>query len=225
VLGRSGTEVGGQLCWPRRWLGTATSVIDGTLIEDRSMSHPRGPTPGVDLWWSGKHANHRRKHPGPSTAPDGWPLWTSEVRPGREHDTTATAPSTRRSWPALITWIAENTPRASADLGLRRRIRPPSTIAFQENRKGREPHRGTEGTTTKGPQRQKSHRRNAETRLLKTSFQRPCATSASAPGRSAPNRRPPALVILPHRPRPHKHDHTHSDTHRLRGKAQCGAHE
>lgn len=23
------------------------------------------------------------------TAPDGWPLWTSDVRPGREHDTTA----------------------------------------------------------------------------------------------------------------------------------------
>ncbi len=23
------------------------------------------------------------------TAPDGWPLWTSPVRPGREHDTTA----------------------------------------------------------------------------------------------------------------------------------------
>jgi hypothetical protein len=22
-------------------------------------------------------------------APDGWPLWTSGVRPGREHDTTA----------------------------------------------------------------------------------------------------------------------------------------
>jgi hypothetical protein len=22
-------------------------------------------------------------------APDGWPLWTSQVRPGREHDTTA----------------------------------------------------------------------------------------------------------------------------------------
>src|SRR3979411_1087516 len=22
-------------------------------------------------------------------APDGWPIWTSDVRPGREHDTTA----------------------------------------------------------------------------------------------------------------------------------------
>lgn len=23
------------------------------------------------------------------TAPDGWPLWTSQVRPGREHDATS----------------------------------------------------------------------------------------------------------------------------------------
>jgi hypothetical protein len=23
------------------------------------------------------------------SAPDGWPLWTSQVRPGRDHDTTA----------------------------------------------------------------------------------------------------------------------------------------
>ena len=31
--------------------------IDGTLIETDRCRTP-GPTPGVDLWWSGKHANH-----------------------------------------------------------------------------------------------------------------------------------------------------------------------
>lgn len=31
--------------------------IDGTLIETDRVSTP-GPTPGVDLWWSGKHDNH-----------------------------------------------------------------------------------------------------------------------------------------------------------------------
>jgi hypothetical protein len=31
--------------------------IDGTLIETDRCGTP-GPTPGVDLWWSGKHANH-----------------------------------------------------------------------------------------------------------------------------------------------------------------------
>jgi hypothetical protein len=36
----------------------------------------------VDLWWSGKH----RQHGGNVqviTGPDGWPIWTSDVRPGR----------------------------------------------------------------------------------------------------------------------------------------------
>ena len=61
--------------------------IDGTLIETDRCRTP-GPTPGVDLWWSGKHANHGGNVQ-VITAPDGWPLWTSPVRPGREHDTTA----------------------------------------------------------------------------------------------------------------------------------------
>src|SRR3979490_2427197 len=57
------------------------------LIETDRI-RPAGPTDGVDLWWSGKHANHGGNVQ-VITAPDGWPLWTSEVRPGREHDTTA----------------------------------------------------------------------------------------------------------------------------------------
>lgn len=62
--------------------------IDGTLIETDRCSTP-GPTPGVDLWWSGKHHNHGGNVQ-VITAPDGWPIWSSPVRPGREHDTTAT---------------------------------------------------------------------------------------------------------------------------------------
>jgi hypothetical protein len=61
--------------------------IDGTLIET-DRCHTPGPTPGVDLWWSGKH-HHHGGNIQVITAPDGWPLWTSPVRPGREHDTTA----------------------------------------------------------------------------------------------------------------------------------------
>lgn len=61
--------------------------IDGTLIETDRCSTP-GPTPGVDLWWSGKHHNHGGNVQ-VVTVPDGWPIWTSDVRPGREHDTTA----------------------------------------------------------------------------------------------------------------------------------------
>jgi hypothetical protein len=41
----------------------------------------------VDLWWSGKH-HHHGGNVQVVTAPDGWPLWVSDVRPGREHDVT-----------------------------------------------------------------------------------------------------------------------------------------
>jgi hypothetical protein len=67
--------------------GYAHVNVDGTLIETDRCRTP-GPTPGVDLWWSGKHDNHGGNVQ-VITAPDGWPLWTSPVRPGREHDTTA----------------------------------------------------------------------------------------------------------------------------------------
>jgi hypothetical protein len=64
--------------------------LDGTLVRtDRSKAI--GPTVRdgrtVDLWWSGKH-HHHGGNVQVVTAPDGWPLWVSPVRPGREHDTT-----------------------------------------------------------------------------------------------------------------------------------------
>jgi hypothetical protein len=69
-------------------------TVDGTLIRT-DRCHAPGPTARadrpdrrVDLWWSGKHAAHGGNIQ-VIAAPDGWPIWTSEVRPGREHDTTA----------------------------------------------------------------------------------------------------------------------------------------
>ena len=67
--------------------GYSHVIIDGTLIETDRVAAP-GPTPGVDLWWSGKHHTHGGNVQVVSV-PDGWPIWTSDVRPGREHDTTA----------------------------------------------------------------------------------------------------------------------------------------
>lgn len=73
--------------------------IDGTLFETDRVSIP-GPTTvrtskksgprrcKVDLFWSGKHKRHGGNVQ-VVTAPDGWPLWVSDVRPGREHDVTA----------------------------------------------------------------------------------------------------------------------------------------
>jgi hypothetical protein len=74
-------------------------LLDGTLIATDRIASP-GPTRGVDLWWSGKHRHHGGNIQVVS-APDGWPLWTSPVRPGREHDTTAA-----RTDPDLLTQIA-----------------------------------------------------------------------------------------------------------------------
>lgn len=75
--------------------------VDGTLIYTDRIATP-GPTPGVDLWWSGKHHHHGGNIQVVS-APDGWPLWTSGVRPGREHDTTAA-----RADPELLSTVREN---------------------------------------------------------------------------------------------------------------------
>jgi DDE superfamily endonuclease len=86
--------------------------IDGTIIEIDRCRTP-GPTPGVDLWWSKKHNNHGGNVQ-VVTAPDGWPIWTSPVRPGREHDTTAVR--THKEVLPLLTMIKGDL-RTLADLG------------------------------------------------------------------------------------------------------------
>ncbi len=53
---------------------------DGALIETDRCRIP-GPTTGVDLWWSAKRNNHGGNVQ-VITVGDGWPIWTSEVRPG-----------------------------------------------------------------------------------------------------------------------------------------------
>ena len=64
----------------------ATHVnLDGTLIRSDRVATP-GPN-GADLWWSGKHRHHGGNIQVLSL-PDGFPAWVSDVRPGREHDTT-----------------------------------------------------------------------------------------------------------------------------------------
>ncbi len=84
-----------------RTAGYSHVHLDGTLIyTDRSRA--LGPTAGVDLWWSGKHRHHGGNVQ-VITAPDGWPLWTSQVRPGREHDTTC-ARTHPELLPALDRW-------------------------------------------------------------------------------------------------------------------------
>ena len=84
-------------------VGHSHVIVDGTLIHTDRIATP-GPTAGVDLWWSGKH-HHHGGNVQVVSAPDGWPLWVSDVRPGREHDTTAA-----RADPELLekirAWVA-----------------------------------------------------------------------------------------------------------------------
>jgi hypothetical protein len=93
--------------------GYSHVIVDGTLIYTDRIATP-GPTPGVDLWWSGKH-HHHGANIQVLSAPDGWPLWTSQVRPGREHDTTAA-----RADPDLLArigdWVSDGQ-LSLADLG------------------------------------------------------------------------------------------------------------
>jgi hypothetical protein len=96
-----------------RLAGHSHVHLDGTVIRtDRSKAV--GPTTGVDLWWSGKH-HHHGGNVQVVTAPDGWPLWTSPVRPGREHDTTCA-----RAHPGLLDTLTDWTDAEHAvltDLG------------------------------------------------------------------------------------------------------------
>ncbi len=94
--------------------------MDGTLIRTDRCQVP-GPTARtdrsgrhVDLWWSGKHAAHGGNIQ-VIAAPDGWPLWTSPVRPGREHDTTALR-GPAEALPLLTEWT-DGTHAVLADLG------------------------------------------------------------------------------------------------------------
>jgi hypothetical protein len=103
-----------------RAAGRAHVTVDGTLIRT-DRCHTAGPTARTDrpdhrvnLWWSGKHACHGGNVQ-VIAAPDGWPIWTSGVRPGREHNTTAL-----RAHPEALPLLAEWTDEAHAvlaDLG------------------------------------------------------------------------------------------------------------
>ncbi len=79
-------------------------IVDGLVIETDRVRTP-GPTKDMDLQWSGKIHNHGGNVQVASAPDDGWPLWVSGVRPGREHDTTALRAS--GALPVLAEWVAD----------------------------------------------------------------------------------------------------------------------
>jgi hypothetical protein len=52
--------------------------LDCSVIRTGRVAAP-GPK-GTNLWWSGKHKHHGGNVQG-NSAPDGWPIWVSPVRP------------------------------------------------------------------------------------------------------------------------------------------------
>ena len=75
---------------PPRWSGPQqpdTPTSTWTAPSSAPTAWPLPAPNGSDLRWSGKHKHHGGNVQVIS-APDGWPLWVSPVRPGREHDIT-----------------------------------------------------------------------------------------------------------------------------------------
>lgn len=66
--------------------GLSHVVLDGTLIDTDRLAGRTGE--GNHLWYSGKHKRFGGNVQFLS-APDGTPLWTSDVEPGSVHDLTA----------------------------------------------------------------------------------------------------------------------------------------
>jgi len=87
--------------------------LDGTLIATDRVA-TRGPN-NADLWWSGKHKHHGGNIQVLSH-PDGFPCWVSDVRPGREHDTTC-AKAAPGLLPALEVLESEHQIPTLTDLG------------------------------------------------------------------------------------------------------------
>jgi hypothetical protein len=117
-----------------RFAGYEHVIVDGTVIETDRLRTP-GPTKGVDLWWSGKISNHGANVQVVSAPDDGWPLWVSDVRPGREHDTTALRAS--GALPVLEEWAVEDR-RVLFDLGYEGlgTQEGPLAIAFKKPKSG-----------------------------------------------------------------------------------------
>jgi DDE superfamily endonuclease len=102
-------------------LAAAAPGLRGALLAARAAGHPHVTVDGTLVRTDRCHA------PGPTArgdrperrvdlaAPDGWPLWTSPVRPGREHDTTALR-AHPQVLPLLAAWTDE-THAVLADLG------------------------------------------------------------------------------------------------------------
>jgi DDE superfamily endonuclease len=70
--------------------GLTHVILDGTVVACDRCKEPARSVKGqvIDLWYSGKSHSHGGNIQA-VTAPDGFPLWVSQVEPGSVHDLTA----------------------------------------------------------------------------------------------------------------------------------------
>ena len=119
--------------------------IDGTLIETDRCRTP-GPTTGVDLWWSGKHAN--REHPGHHRT--GWLATVDLTGPTRARTRHHRTADSHRD-PSRASHLDSPGPAGPGRPGLRRRSR--HHHGGGQETPGWPTHRGPEGPQ-QGPQRE-----------------------------------------------------------------------
>lgn len=187
--------------------------LDGTLIRTDHVAM-RGPD-GADLWWSGKHKRHGGNIQVLSD-PDGFPVWVSQVRPGREHDTTR-AKAAEHLLPALEEFEGEEGIPTLTDLGYEHLS--PALRHPHKKPKGRELDRGADDVQQGHPRR--ARRVRARQRLAKGDFRRaPDGQPEPDPHRcdreSGPRPAPP-------RTRPATARRLHEVAITLLGKTQCAA--
>jgi DDE superfamily endonuclease len=94
--------------------GFSHVILDGKIIPSNRCKEPALSVKGqvIDLWYSGKAHTHGGNVQA-VLAPDGFPLWVSDVEPGSVHDITA---ARARALPALYPAAAAGLP-ALADSG------------------------------------------------------------------------------------------------------------
>ncbi|WP_420874281.1 transposase family protein [Nocardia gipuzkoensis] len=160
----------------------------------------------IDLWWSGKHRHHGGNLQ-IITAPDGRPIWSSDVRPGREHDITAlrTHPGLRQ---ASRGWVRHDLPVLTA-LGYEDESRP-VTEAIKKPAGGQL----TEEQKTANKVHNSKPAMNAETPCSKP-HARPCGEFPCVPGESARSTPPRWSYYTSSTTGPHEHT-----THHSPGKTQ-----
>ena len=110
--------------------GLSHVILDGKIIPCDRCKEPAVSVKGeaIDLWYSGKAHCHGGNIQA-VLAPDGFPLWVSDVEPGSVHDITA---ARRHALPALYRAAAQDLPTLAdpgydgAGIGIRIPARQPA---------------------------------------------------------------------------------------------------